>query len=341
MNALPRKLLRDKGWLILIGALLVAFPVGLWAWVPPDARDAACAMERNAAWIGVEWVSEPVDETRVASLAERASEMHLRTLYPYVTYVKPDGTFNPTYDHAGDFVAAFRRHNEETQLLAWIGVPLENDRILGIDGWVDLADPEARCRIADLAQAMVDDAGFDGVHLNVETVQDGNPAYLQLLEEVRAELGPEPVLSVAASSWIPRAVSRLPVVDGYRWSGPTYRAVAARVDQMATMTYDSAMVHPALYRLWMREEVRGITRALVGADVELLIGLSVSREHSLTHRPYAENLRSGLTGFCAGVTRAARPVDGVAIYAAWEAEAADWQHWSDWLAENERDPPDR
>ncbi len=326
------RVLRDKGWLILVGSLLVALPAGLWGWVPPEARDAACVMEQNAAWIGVEWVSEPVDETRVADLAERAAEMHLWTLYPYVTYVRPDGTFNPTYDHADAFVAAFRRHNEETKLLAWIGVPLQNDRILGIDGWVDLADPEARCRIADFAKVMVADAGFDGVHLNVETVQDGNPAYPHLLAEVRDALGPEPVLSVAASSWIPRAVSRLPVVDGYRWSGPTYRAVAARVDQMATMTYDSAMVHPALYRLWMRQQVRGITRALADADVELLIGLSVSRERSLTHRPYAENLRGGLAGVCAGVARAARPVDGVAIYAAWEADAADWQRWSDWLA---------
>jgi hypothetical protein len=318
--------------MVAVVLLSVSLLFARWAWVPPVVDGLDCALPQNGAWLGVEWVSQPVDRDRVAELAVRAEAMRLRVLFPYVTYVKSDSTFNPTYDYAGAFVSAFHRNNDETKLLAWIGVPLVNDRVLGIDGWVDLSDPDARRSIAELAAWMVREVGFDGVHLNVETIKDGNPAYLQLLDEVRAALGPGPILSVAASYWIPGVASELPVVNGYRWRGAYYRAVAARVDQMAVMTYDSGMVHPALYRLWLREQVKAITRAITDTDIELLIGLSVSHERSLTHHPYAENLQSGLAGLCASVARSARPVNGAAIYAAWEMDEIDWQHWADWLS---------
>ena len=68
--------------------------------------------------------------------------------------------------------------------------------------------------------------------------------------------------------------------------------VADRVDHIAVMSYDSFAFHPALYRLWMREQVRGITKSLAEADAELLMGLSVSRERTSTHRPRAENSRA-------------------------------------------------
>ena len=67
-----------------------------------------------------------------------------------------------------------------------------------------------------------------------------------------------------------------------RWSAEYYRAVAARVDQVLAMTYDSYLPMPALYRLWLREQTRGLSDALRGSSAELLMGLSVSREeHSV------------------------------------------------------------
>jgi hypothetical protein len=67
----------------------------------------------------------------------------------------------------------------------------------------------------------------------------------------------------------------------------------------------------------------------------LIIGVSISRERSLTHRPKAENLLNGLAGICAatgGSAKLGHGPDGVAIYAAWEADATDWQTWETWLA---------
>jgi len=218
-------------------------------------------------------------------------------------------------------------------LLAWVGIPVINDRRFGIHGWVDLADPKEREKIAEFAARSIDDYGFDGVHLNVEHVDNNDPNYLLLLEEVRKAIAPEHMLSVASNDWLPAGLNRIPIVGGYKWDGSYYRAVAARVDQIVTMTYDSFMPWPALYRLWLREQVIGISRSLSDSDVQLLIGVSVSRENTRTHHPKAENMQSGMSGVCAGIARTDNAVQGIAVYAAWEANENDWQTWETWLVE--------
>lgn len=317
-------------WISLIIIVLVLF-IGLkWGWVSPDEwRKQDCKFGQNAAWISVDWTSKPVDKTDIKELSEQTIERKIHYLYPYTTYVKPDGTFSPSYAYARDFVARFRENNKQTRLLAWVGIPLQNKRNIGIQGWVDLSKEKERQKIVDFVVQLVQEAGFDGVHLNVETVPDNDPNYLLLLEEVRSALDSKYLLSVASTYWLPQFINNLPGVNGYRWSSEYYQAVANRVDQIATMTYDSLMPHPALYRFWLREQVRGISASLSESEVELLIGVSVSEEKTTTHNPKAENLLNGLAGVCASGQSG---VEGIAIYAAWEAKQADWQNWDDWLA---------
>jgi len=174
------------------------------------------------------------------------------------------------------------------------------------------------------------DTDFDGVHLDVETVRNKDRYFLLLLEEVRAALGDDGLLSIAGGHWMPSIISRVPVVGGFQWDHNYYRAVASRVDQIAVMTYDSFLPHPALYRVWLREQVQAIGSNLSKSDVELLFGLSISRESTVTHHPTAENMQSGLAGICAAVADAGNSIqiaDGVAVYAAWEADSEDWQLW--------------
>jgi hypothetical protein len=85
-----------------------------------------------------------------------------------------------------------------------------------------------------------------------------------------------------------------------------------------------------MYRTWMREQVKAIAESVAGTGVELLIGVSVSQEKTDTHHPGAENLASGLAGICAALVDGSHSVDGVAIYAAWEATSTDWGVWDRW-----------
>ena len=318
---------------ILLVAVLLA-GITVWAWVSPELPTDGCTLDQNAAWISADWTAEPVDEAAVQQLAEDAAHRQLRYLFPYVTYVQADGSFSPSYGHASEFVTHFRRFNQETLLLAWIGVPLQKEGILGIDGWVDLADQHARREIAVFAARLVQDMGFDGVHLDVETVHDRDGNYVLLLDEVRVALGPDRLLSTATGYWAPAVVNSLPVLGGYKWSESYYQEVAARADQIAAMTYDSLMPHPALYRTWMREQVKAIAESVAGTGVELLIGVSVSQEKTATHYPSTENLASGLAGICAALGDESHPIDGVAIYAAWEATPADWAVWDRWRGQS-------
>ena len=322
----PRKVLR---WIVLAAGAILAW----WGWVPAEAP-SDCHLSANGAWLSVDWTSQPVDAGHIEQLAEDASRRRLRYLYPFVSYLKADGTFSDSYDEASKFTAAFRQFNRETRLLAWVGIPLVKEGRLGIEGTVDLSDAAVREKIVAFAVRMVDEAGFDGVHLDVETVYSGNEDYLLLLEEVKAAIG-DRMLSVAGSYVLPAAVNEMPVLQGFKWDEAYYQAVAERVDQIVVMGYDSGMPTPALYRLWMREQVLNLERSLEAAEVEVLIGLSVSEERTLTHHPHAENMRNGLAGVCAGHRHRdgtdAR-VKGIAIYASWEAGQENWSTWEQWIS---------
>jgi hypothetical protein len=178
--------------------------------------------------------------------------------------------------------------------------------------------------------------GFDGVHLNVESVRNDDPAFLSLLEEVRATIGDRASLSIAGAHWNPAPSEIFTVVGSFGWQSSYYGQVAMRVDQIATMTYDSHMPMAALYRLWVREQMRGVLASLAGIPVEVLFGVSVSREHSPSHDPTAETLASGLTGICVGMETKRREEghslshQGVALYAAWEMTQLDWEELKGW-----------
>lgn len=322
----PHKRSWFRSCLVRIGivALVLFGAAAIWAYVPPLAGATDCTRGNHAAWIGVEWTSTPIDLAAVRRLSEESHDYRLRYLYPYTTYLKADGTFNDTDEYAAEFVQAFRGVNQDTILLAWVGIPLRNPRDYGIQGWVELSDEATRRHITDFVVQLVEEKGFDGIHLNVETVWNDDPDFLTLLEEVRAALDEGVLLSVAGSHGAPALLESL----NLRWSDGYYQEVAARVDQIATMTYDSRALHPSIYRFWMREQVRDIAQSVSPTDAELLVGVSVSDESTPTHNPTIETLADGLAGTCAAGSNLA---DGVALYAAWESDEAEWATWRGWV----------
>ncbi len=317
---------------VITGTILASLAIlTWWGWGSP--RTSNCILPKNGAWISVDWTSQSASQDALAQLARDASTRNIHYLFPFTTYLRPDGTFSPSFDYAADFVSRFHRSEPEIQVLAWVGIPLKNNRSIGVQGWVDLADPATRQKIVTFVAKLMEEAEFDGVHLNVETVQNNDPDFLQLLQEMRSAIGPQRMISVTGSHWTPGLLNTLPLVKDFRWTSDYYQAVAGRVDQIATMTYDSYMPTPALYRLWLREEVRGISSSLANSEVELLIGISVSRENTFSHHPTVEDLQNGLGGLCAAQANSSRPgdkVQGVAIYADWEFAEKDWQIWQEW-----------
>lgn len=315
---------------VFIGVLIVICVLGLfWGWTPADFSNQNCRFTQNAAWVSVDWTSKSVDEIAVRQLAENAKSRNLKYLFPYVSYLKSDGSFSPSYKYAKEFVSTFRKFNQGTQILAWVGLPLTNNRLIGVQGWIDLSDQDTRKQIVQFIANLVEQSDFDGVHINAETVQNNNPYFLNLLDEVRKNIRKDKIISVAGSHWYPNYINILPFINDFRWTSSYYREVGERVEQIATMTYDSYTFHPALYRLWIREQVKGISSRLENSGVELFIGISVSREQTRSHQPDVESLANGLAGLCAGLTKS-NTIQGIAIYADWEFSQSDWQLWQAW-----------
>lgn len=291
-----------------------------------------CRLDHNAAWANVDWTSNPIDPVAVKLLAEEMASRKIRYLYPFTTYVKQT-EFSAAYSHAAEFVHEFKKHNTSTKLIAWVGVPLKRAGPYGINGWTDLNDPGRRRFIMDFVKAkLIDEAGFDGVQFNVETTFDQNTGLLIFLEEARTALGPNAILGVTGETWYANSAD-IPVGDR-SWSANYYHEVALRVDQIAAMTYDSQMAEANAYRLWLRDQIVGISHSIAGTHAELLIGLSISREASAGHHPDIENVENALMGICMGVNALNvndHPIGGAAMYASWEATNADWVVWEQWL----------
>lgn len=309
--------------LIIISGLVL-----FWSWTPTNFSNPNCEFTQNAAWISVDWTSSPVDKNTVKQLAESAKSRNLKYLFPYVSYLKSDGSFSQSDKYAHEFVRTFRQFNTNTRLLAWVGVPLATHLPIGVQGWVDLSNKDTREQIVQYISGLVKQSDFDGVHINAETIRNNDPYYLNLLEEVRQEIGNNKMISIAGSHWYPDFLSILPIIRDVRWTSSYYREVGQRVEQIATMTYDSYTFHPALYRLWMREQIKGISSSLKNNDVEVLIGISVSQERTLSHWPAVESLENGLAGICIEIPQEA--INGIAVYADWEFSQSDWQVWDAW-----------
>lgn len=273
----------------------------------------------NAVWLDVEWVNEPHGAEEIIALADTLNRRQIRHVFAYASYLKPDGRFNPTYSHAAGFIQTLKATQPDFSVQAWIGLPLR---------YINLNDVAVREQVAEFCVGLVQEEGFNGIHLDPEPIPSDNIDVLNLLDEVRGALGPEPILSIATRRiWPIFPDMQWPIVSQVAWSASYYREVARRVDQIAVMTYDSALPLPVLYRQWMRFQVIEISNAVDGTGVQLFFGIPTSEEKTWTHWPSAENMRSGLQGLIDGLNDAkaqAAAVTGVAIYPYWDTDKAEW-----------------
>ena len=294
----------------------------------PQSITVPCRLENNAAWASVDWTSQPIDPAAVKKLAQDSAAHKIRYLFPFTTFVK-ENEFSKAHVYSAEFIREFRKRNTETKLMAWVGVPLKPTNGLGLQGWTDLNDAKRRKFILDFVKTrLIDEAGFDGIHFNVETVFDGNEGLPLLLEEAQETLGPDVIVSVSGENWL--APEGLISFGNRGWSTSYYQEVAKHADQIAVMTYDSKIVDGKAYQDWVSEQVVEISRSIRGMGAELLIGLSVSREMSGTHLPAIESVENALIGTCKGVHQLSNedhPISGAAIYASWEVTGDDWTTW--------------
>jgi hypothetical protein len=307
--------------LVLAGLLAAAYlslaPVG-------DAAPHPFNHDRNAVWLAHRWLEkeQPVEQTEalVSALARRG----IGYVYPHLIPFDASGRL-PVHsrEQMRRFLAVTRRVAPEMKVLPWVG-GLRVGYKRTIQGTLNLADMGQRQRIVAECRGLVDE-GFDGVHVNVEPIGEGNVDFLALLRAIRTAVGPDRILSLSATR--PGPVS-LPVARNFFWTTGYYERVAAVADQVVVMAYDTALPTPILYRRYVSYAAERVTSTFVrsNARARVLIGIPSYDETGIMHRAGVETLENGLLGTVAGLrgVGGGGTFEGVALYAEWTTGPEEW-----------------
>ncbi|MCY4072591.1 MAG: hypothetical protein OXG60_14955 [Chloroflexi bacterium] len=309
---------------LCLAAIVVLLIVLAYLFTPPVADVKLPRTDlRLAVWMGVTWSMDEHAPDDIRDLADELLARNVKDVYVYVSYLRADDNFNLTYGQAKTFVSQIKRQAPGLRLLAWVGVPVSIKRADGTTSPDRLASARIREGIALFSRFVVEELGFDGLHLNAEMIADGDPAYLQSLDQIRKSLPPQAFLSVTAHPLrLVKPVTALPYPAlVHHWSQDYLKQVAQRSDQIVLMAYDSGLVFPRDYLNWVAYQTAASQEALQDIDAELLVGLPTSEEWTPSHQTQAETIRIALSGLRAGISDR---LDGIAIYPFWETDAREW-----------------
>lgn len=306
---------------VLVGARWLAFSVQDVG--TPNA--AARSTGHDALWLGHAWVGGSATQGEVAGLAATLRGTGISDLFVHVGPLSDDGSLDPAKaPGAAWFVREVHTLIPGIRVQAWLGDEVEPS------GGMDVESAATRARIVAAAR-QVTALGFDGVHLDLEPIGDADPGYLELLSALRPAVhAAGGILSVSAEQVEPLPGTRwaMEAVEGHSswWSSTYLREVASRVDQVAIMSYDTALWSPSAYTGFVRDETESALAA-VPANVAVLIGLPAFHDaHSLEHSSSAESVAAALRGVRLGLggpTPGNRDF-GVALYVDFTATPADW-----------------
>jgi hypothetical protein len=280
--------------------------------------------DRNAVWLEHRWLEKPQPPERIQALFAGLRQRGISYAFPHLIPFGPDGQLPPhSRDQMRSFLAAARREAPEMKVLPWVGGVRAGYRRTR-PGTVKLDDLGQRQRIVAECRGLVDE-GFDGIHINIEPVNDGNVDFLALLRSLRTAVGKDRVLSVSAIRPAPFA---LPMAPNFVWSTDYYARVAALVDQVVIMAYDTALPTPALYRRYVAWAASDVTATLADSRIRarVMMGIPTYPETGMMHRGRVETPENALLGVVAGLRGlgGGGTFEGVALYAEWTTDVAEW-----------------
>jgi hypothetical protein len=340
----PRRLLRIT-FIILLVATLVSLIAGIYLYHRVTATVTNFAGPRfnsnqNAVWLEHAWSGQPQSSAAYDALATQLRREGIAYVYAHVGPLDSSGAIPPSLaPNAASLAAALHERIPGVKVLAWIG-QLEAASGAPADETVNLANSSVRAAIVATADDFVRNKGFDGVHYDIEPIQNNNAHYLDLLIETRAAFPLGALISVSAQKWAPNAhladLLYRAGRGGQWWTSYYYAAVASHVDQMAVMTYDSGMPTSQAYEIFVQQETKHILAAVRTAShpPQVLIGIPTYTGDNAWFHDSAENMRTALTGVIAGLNSDAetKPFVGVAIYRFAVTTPADWEAYDQmWL----------
>lgn len=282
---------------------------------PSEAPIDSLEGKRNALWMGHRWFTGKVTAADIDALVSNLDAHAVGDVFIHVGPLDCRGQLTETAPPAWATVRN-RLKAKGVRLFAWMG---------GVTRWsygeapdtIDAARPEVRRGIITTAQALVDEAHFDGVQYDLEITPDGDAGFLALLDESREALRGTPI-SVATPNLRPPWL-----LVAHLWTRDYFTEVARRCDQLAVMSYDTGLPTAQAYTRYLRwasSALGQLVGSLPARRPTLLMGVPTCKEPSRSHRPSAETPGAALQGLAADPTS----LRGVAIYVEHTTTAEDW-----------------
>ena len=276
---------------------------------------------RNAVWLEHRWLEKPHSAEEMEQLFRFLDHHGIVYAYPHLIPFDSAGRL-PLHnrEQMRAFLATARQVAPNMKVLPWVGglrVGYKRSR----PGTIDLGDLGQRQRIVAECRGLMDE-GFDGIHVNVEPVANGDDDYLALLRALRAAVGTG-ILSLSATRPGPMAPAFAP---NFFWTADYYARIAETADQVVLMTYDTAIPTPALYRRYVAYAAAMVTADLARSSrARVLVGIPTYKDSGLMHRKGVETPENALIGVVSGLRgRAGGTFEGVALYAEWTTDPEDW-----------------
>ncbi|MFD6296235.1 hypothetical protein ACFWFU_15650 [Streptomyces sp. NPDC060235] len=320
----PRRI--ALGLVLLLLLPLLAVGIALRVNYAGDPAAGTQTRNRDALWLGHAWVDGRKSDADLDALAERLRGTGIRDLYVHAGPLEHDGSLPATaYPAAGRLIASVHERLPGVRVQAWLGDELATETPEGMR----LERAATRDAVVRSAGGILD-AGFDGVHFDLEPLHSGDAHYLVLLDRLhaltRARHAP---LSVASHQIdpLPGLHSAAGTLTGHPkyWSQAYFGQVARRVDQIAVMSYDTAMPLQSLYGGYVAQQT-ALALEVTPTSTDLLIGLPFFHENKMGHSAYAETVAAAVRGTRLGLSRTDRTREhfGVALYVDFAATETDW-----------------
>lgn len=294
-----------------------------------DPADGTYTRDRDAMWLGHAWVDGRKKDADVTALARRLEDTGIRDLYVHSGPLEHDGTLpKSTYPRARWLIDAVHRELPGVRVQAFLGDVLANG---GPDG-LHLDRAATRAEVVRSAGQVLD-AGYEGVHLDLEPLHSDDPDYLSLLDDLRTVTRAENAqLSVAAHQIDPlpelHTVAGLFADNPKWWSQAFFGQVARRVDQIAVMSYDTARPLESTYGGYVAQQT-SLALEVTPPTTHLLMGLPFYYESNPSHWGHAETVAAAVRGVRLGLSRtdADRELFGVAPYIDFAATETNWKEY--------------
>jgi hypothetical protein len=288
----------------------------------------------NAVWLDHRWLQGGASEPELQALARRLRDARIRFVYPHLAPSDREGRLPPfSEEGARLFRKVIAREAPGVKILPWVGgvragCPQTRQGTVFLDADRYLQTFASECVY------LTDQLGFDGVHLNIEPLEAGNSRFLEWLAYLRTRIGPEKILSVAASR--PAILDEFNVSPARSWDTGYFVAVARRVDQMAVMNYDTGLPYPSWYSFLTREELMRLLTGLAEAHVQCKVLFGVpTYDDAPAHRQKAENIGSAVLGIRSALASTGLPSGnfaGIALYSYWTTSDSEWNEFDrEWL----------